>query len=60
MELKFGQLDPLDNRNYQHFELNQHSSHLSEGNRELIHRWQQLATWYFLLSAVMSHAFEFL
>ncbi|KAM3727102.1 Eukaryotic elongation factor 2 kinase [Dirofilaria immitis] len=27
------------------FEFDQHSPHLSEGNRELIHRWQQLATW---------------
>ncbi|CAG9531898.1 unnamed protein product [Cercopithifilaria johnstoni] len=42
---KFGQLDSLDNRNYQHFGREQHSSHSSSGNRELIHRWQQLASW---------------
>ncbi|VDK67551.1 unnamed protein product [Onchocerca ochengi] len=42
---KFGPLDSLDNGDFQQFEFNQHSSHLSERNRELIHRWQQLATW---------------
>ncbi|EFO23641.2 hypothetical protein LOAG_04841 [Loa loa] len=42
---QLGHLNSLDNRNYGQFEHDQHSSHLSEGNRELIHRWQQLAKW---------------
>lgn len=42
---KFSQLDPLDNRNYQQFEPDPRSSRLSEGNRGLMHRWQQVAAW---------------
>ncbi|KAL3981429.1 Alpha-kinase family protein [Acanthocheilonema viteae] len=45
VKLDFGQLNSLDNRNCQHIGHNQHLPHLSEGNRELIHRWQQLASW---------------
>uniref|UniRef100_A0A915Q240 Alpha-type protein kinase domain-containing protein n=1 Tax=Setaria digitata TaxID=48799 RepID=A0A915Q240_9BILA len=44
VKIKFGQLDSLSNADSQHLKSDQDSSHLSEGNRELLHRWQQVAT----------------